>query len=260
MNEDLSNWADRIEAILAAPEAPRFNRVRVVATTASTQDAALAAAGPTAGLVVIAGRQTGGRGRLGRTWNDDHGLGIAMSFVLDAASTDHLLPLRAGLAACHACEATLQCPCAMRWPNDVVESAQQGRKLAGVLVEVRQGFAIVGIGINVLQSPADWSRDLAGRAVSLAELGPQPARIDVACSLLSAFEQSLAETPARVVDQWRNRDRLIGRRCRLRVGNRRIEGIVEGIDPAGALTIVHDDGRIEHVPAAVVSIEHEPQR
>jgi len=257
VSEDLHMWADRLEAVIGSAGSGRFTGVRVVAATVSTQDAALAASGGAAGLVLIAGRQTGGRGRLGRRWQDDRGLGVAMSFVLDSTCADDLLSLRAGIAACAACEAAIGGPCGMRWPNDVVESDGSGRKLAGVLVEAGGGLAVVGIGINVLQTHAHWGEDLTGRAVSIAELGGSSSRLDVACDLLAAFDRALDASPTAVVERWRARDRLIGQRCSLRVGERRIDGLVQGIDPAGALAVVHDDGRTEHLPAAQVSIEHD---
>lgn len=258
MSEELSSWADRLETALESADTGRFNRVRVVAETASTQDAALAASGRDPGLVLITGHQTGGRGRLGRVWSDDHGHGVAMTFVLDLDDLDSVLPLRAGLAACIACERARGGPCAMRWPNDVVEEGGNGRKLAGVLVEVREGLALVGIGINVLQRADDWAVNLKGRAVSLAELGSDCTRIETACMLLAAFEDTLRVSPDSVVEAWRRRDRLIGTRCALRVGDRRVVGRVLGIDPAGELTLMLDDGRTERIPAAQVSIENGP--
>lgn len=256
MSSELHTWADRLETVIAQRAGGWVDRVRVLAETGSTQDAVYEASGGRPGLAVIAGRQIGGRGRLGRAWLDDRGLGIAMSISLDAARTDGLIALRAGMAACGACESALARRCGLRWPNDVIEPGVCGRKLAGVLIEIRDGLAIVGVGINVTQQATDWPAPIAGRAVSLVELGSVATRIDTACALLDAFKKALSAPPGQVIAEWRSRDRLIGRDCAFIVGVRRIAGRVLDIDPAGNLTVRRGDGLVEELPAAQVSIDH----
>ncbi len=254
---EIETWADRLEAVIAGNPGGVLDRVRVVAETKSTQDSARDAAGGKPGLVLIAGRQTGGRGRLGRSWFDDGGHGLAVSMVIDAHAADGLLAIRAGLAACQACETALGTGCQLRWPNDVLEPGGGGRKLAGVLVEVREGLAVVGIGINITQGARDWPAELGSRAVSLAQLGCGGSRIDVACLLLRGFAQALEMPAADALAFWREREWLIGRRCALIAGSRRIVARVEGITPAGTLAVVHDDGRAEDLASASVSIDHD---
>ena len=164
--------------------------------------------------------------------------------------------LRAGLEACRACEVALGKSCRLRWPNDVLEPGKPGRKLAGVLIEVGDAIATIGIGLNVKQQPGHWSSTLEGRAVSLAQLGYPGERIDAACLLLGACTRALEVSPAAAVAQWREREWLIGRRCALLVGDRRIVGRVKGITPGGALAVLRDDGCVEEVPSVAVSIDH----
>jgi BirA family transcriptional regulator, biotin operon repressor / biotin---[acetyl-CoA-carboxylase] ligase len=259
VTDELSTWADRLEEAVSECPGGLLDRVRVVARTGSTQDAAVAASGTRPGLVLVAGRQTGGRGRLGRAWLDDGGHSLAMSLVVDAQRIDGLVSIRAGLGACLACESALGQSCQLRFPNDVIEPAGGGRKLAGVLIETDGTLATIGIGINILQSEKDWPETLATRAASLAQLGYKGGRIDVACLLVRAFAEAMKIPGDQATSQWRRRELLIGRRCALMVGHKRVVGLVEGITPGGDLTVVCDDGCVVQLPAAAVSIDHDAQ-
>ena len=158
-------------------------RARVLVETESTQEAAFEEAqrgGP--GVLVTCLRQPGGRGRLGRTWADPGGKGVAATLAITWPTHDAgSLSLRAGLAACFAARACLASAAVDRegaagGPSLAQRRVERtsrgpGRKLAGVLIEQRAGVCLVGIGLNVLQGAQDWPVGLAGKAVSLHELG-----------------------------------------------------------------------------------------
>lgn len=249
-DQTLHNWHDAIEAAL---DGQVLRRVRVLTETGSTQDAAFAAA-TEPGLVVVAGRQTCGRGRLGRAWQSDDS-GVAMSCVISVphdARQAWRLPIAAGLAAASACDEALgRRRCRVRWPNDVIEPDAH-RKLAGALVEVRSNLACIGIGINVLER--EWPQDLQGLAVSLEALGSTSSRLDVMCSLARHLPRCLQTPDHDLIKYWREREMLIGRRATFAQGTRRVSGIVREIDPTGAIVIALDDGQIEVLNAAVATL------
>src|SRR5690348_10963365 len=110
------------------------------ATIASTMQAA---AGRPIGTVILADEQTAGRGRHGRAWHSELRRGIYFSTVLRPAP---LLTLALGLATVEAIARATGIACDLRWPNDVLIGA---KKIAGILVELVDGLAIGGIGINV---------------------------------------------------------------------------------------------------------------
>jgi BirA family biotin operon repressor/biotin-[acetyl-CoA-carboxylase] ligase len=120
-----------------------------VATTESTNIDASAAlmAGAETGLCFVAGEQTAGRGRQGRTWVSDPGAGLWCSTVIRDFPDPGRLPLLAGLAVIEAAVALNGPHLSVKWPNDVL--ASDGRKMAGILVEARPDGAVIGIGINV---------------------------------------------------------------------------------------------------------------
>lgn len=129
--------------------------VDVVDETASTNADVVAAAraGAAAGLVLVAEHQTGGRGRLGRTWQAPPRSGLTVSvLVRPDVLAEHWpwLPLLGGVAVAEACRRTAEVDAVLKWPNDVLVGE---RKLAGVLVERVEtpagAAAVLGVGLNV---------------------------------------------------------------------------------------------------------------
>lgn len=154
--------------------------ILVFEETNSTNDLAARAGrdGVAEGLVIFAETQLAGRGRLGRNWNSPPRQGLWFSVLLRPRAPHDQWPALtfcAALAVAEAAEELTQRPAAIKWPNDVL---LQGRKISGILLETHQspapGFVVMGIGINVLQSSADFPpalRDLAG-SLSMAATAP----------------------------------------------------------------------------------------
>ncbi|HET6146053.1 MAG TPA: biotin--[acetyl-CoA-carboxylase] ligase, partial [Polyangia bacterium] len=242
-----------------------------LAECASTNDVAAerGRAGAAEGLVVIADAQTGGRGRLGRTWHAPPGANLTFSILLRPSLRPHEVPpltLLAG-AAVAAAIAPLGVNPRLKWPNDVqvvqhcrplhataFDAQDPPLKIAGVLTEMategdRVGHVVVGIGLNV--NDTTLPPELAGRATSMAlATGHQFDRIEVLDRVLSAFEdayeQFREQGPAVAVTWWQVYG-ATGARYRVRIGDRDLEGVVLGIDPDGALRLAGDDGRVHRV-------------
>jgi BirA family biotin operon repressor/biotin-[acetyl-CoA-carboxylase] ligase len=160
--------------------------------------------------------------------------GRALLASLVVREPDGLLALRGGLAV-----ADLAGPSArVKWPNDVL---LDGRKVAGVLAEGRpqEGWAVLGIGVNVAVDPQTLPRDVRDRAGTLAR--PVGEVESALTELLAALTARLAEPATAVVAELRRRDALLGQRVRWADGS----GTGAGIDPDGRL-IVRDDAGREH--------------
>ncbi|HYE63013.1 MAG TPA: biotin--[acetyl-CoA-carboxylase] ligase [Phycisphaerales bacterium] len=280
MDDDLIGLADRLEDAITCEKVAWFARVAVVRETGSTQDFARSFASGRPGIVVIAGRQTGGRGRLGRKWADTSHKGVAMTFVLDSRDLPvERLSLAAGVAACRVCEAALvgvpgvadpRRRVGIKWPNDVCERPAgigegPGRKLAGVLIEQtgvaagaeRGGLSLIGIGINVLQTREDWEEGLATRVASLAELGSTWGRAAVAERLMVELDRALRLSENELGEMWRQREMLIGRRGRFVSDGREYGGVVEAIDPGNCIVLRVESGEQVRLPALVTSVVRE---
>lgn len=135
--------------------------VRVVAQTGSTNDdlAAAARTGRGEGAVLVAESQSSGRGRLDRTWVSPPRAGLTFSVLLRPVGVPVArwawLPLLAGLSLRSAVGTFTGLDVALKWPNDLLVG---GRKLAGVLSVVVGDAAVVGIGLNVSNRPAELPR------------------------------------------------------------------------------------------------------
>ena len=221
--------------------------------TDSTNERAreLALAGAPHGTLVTADEQEAGRGRQGRTWSAPAWRALLMSLLLrDLEAGDALLPLAAAVAVCEACEEVATVECRIKWPNDVWID---GRKVAGILVEGRpqEGWAILGIGLNVATQPDEFPPELRDGATSLsvaARASADPRT--VLAALLPVLERLLEANPGEVLSRWRERDALLGRKIGW-VGGR--EGIAAGIDDSGAL-LVDTDGSLIALSAGEVHL------
>ncbi len=245
-----------------------------LASCGSTNDVAAARgrAGAAEGLVVITDEQTGGRGRLGRAWHATPGANLTFSVLLKPARPPVEVPpltLLAGAAVAGALEALGVHP-QLKWPNDVqlvTHGAPRGtpqpespKKIAGILTEMasegdRVSHVVVGIGLNVNETALP--SDLADRATSLAlATGRAFDRVEVLSEILEVLELAYDDFRRRgteaAVDWW-SRYGAIGTRARVRVGEHDLEGVVQGLDPDGALRIAADDGRVHRVVSGEIT-------
>lgn len=201
--------------------------------TGSTNDVArdLAARDAPHGTLVTAGEQSAGRGRQGRRWSAPAGRALLLSLVL--RDTGSLLPLAAAVAVARTCGPGAR----IKWPNDVL--LEGDRKVAGILAEGRpqEGWAVLGIGLNVAVDLADMPEELRGTAATLRR---DPAELEPTLQqLLGALEEALALGPDALLEAWRERDALRGRPVRWAAG----EGVAAGVDDEGRLVVDLDGGR-----------------
>jgi BirA family transcriptional regulator, biotin operon repressor / biotin---[acetyl-CoA-carboxylase] ligase len=194
----------------------------------------LALAGAPHGTLVSADEQVAGRGRQGRIWTAPPRSAVLMSVVLRELSP--LVTLAAAVATCEACENAAGASCTIKWPNDIW---LDGRKAAGILVEGRpqEGWAVLGIGLNVRISPEQFPPELRETATSVPG-SPDPE--EMLSELLERLDAWLAAPPDDVLTAWGDRDALRGRQVSWDGG----EGKAAGIDDAGALLVDTSDGQI----------------
>jgi BirA family biotin operon repressor/biotin-[acetyl-CoA-carboxylase] ligase len=144
--------------------------------------------GATEGAVVAAGEQTEGRGRLGRTWHAPAGTSLLFSIVLEPpVAAAHLaeLSLVAGAAVAEVIETETGLATAVKHPNDVLVD---GRKVAGILAEAVEGRVVLGVGVNISQTPAQLPDDVATPATSLLLEGVVVDPVDLLAAILERLE------------------------------------------------------------------------
>ncbi|HEX5181247.1 MAG TPA: biotin--[acetyl-CoA-carboxylase] ligase [Gemmatimonadaceae bacterium] len=218
--------ADELRALLDLP------RVEVHDSVTSTLDVAhaLGESGAPAGSLVIAERQTAGRGREGRRWTSVAGSGIWLAMLerpTDAAATD-VLAIRLGIGAARALDRFAESPVRLKWPNDLFVAAG---KVCGILVESRWRdqrieWVAVGIGINV-RLPPDVAH--AGALRAGASRVPVLEAVVPAIRGAAAAHGALKEAE---LGEYAQRDMARGRACRLPA-----PGVVQGIDARGSLLV-----------------------
>jgi BirA family transcriptional regulator, biotin operon repressor / biotin---[acetyl-CoA-carboxylase] ligase len=207
--------------------------------------------------VVVADRQSAGRGRLGHTWSSPPGNLFLSVLVRPRFPALTLIPLAAGLAVA---EALPTLAARLKWPNDVLVG---GRKLAGVLAEAISGAGgvesvVVGIGVNVMLKPEDLPPPLQGSATSwLMETAEPREPLEVAAAVLgrlSVWYHALAGGQgAALVAAWRERSvPWWGRGVVARHGDQDVRGIARGVSEAGALLIELADGSQREILAGEV--------
>ena len=230
---------------------PLVRRVVVYETTGSTNDDVrrLATDGAPEGTVVVAERQTAGRGRLGRAWDSPERVGLYLSILLRPAEPPELLgryAIAAAVGICAACRELAGNDVVIKWPNDVLAG---GRKLAGILAELRfgpgGGELVLGIGVNVNHEESDFPAELEVTATSLRLVrGAAFARETVIEALLGSIGEVIdrmrAGAWAEVVERFlRYAPDATGRTVRLASG---AIGTTAGLHASGALAVTTADG------------------
>lgn len=224
----------------------------------NTRARELAAAGAPHGTIVTAAEQSAGRGRQGRTWTAPPGKALLYSAIVRPLEERHaMLPLAVPLAVCEAAEQLRpDLECKVKWPNDI---HVERRKLAGVLIEARpqDGWAVLGIGLNLTIEPDEFPPDLHDTAISvfgtrdedrgkgsaghspLLSAGPLPSVLLTATEVLShRLDHWVQADPDAVLEDWRARDALLGREVAWEGGS----GIADGVDDRGYLLVVTPAG------------------
>lgn len=233
-----------------------------ITDSTNTQAKLLAASGAPSGTVLIADRQTGGRGRLGRSFQSPGGMGVYMSVILRPnCPPDQLMHLTcaAAVAACDAVEKAAVFRPGIKWTNDLVFG---GRKLAGILTELvitpGKTAAIIGIGINCSQQANDFDPEIRGFAGSLSmACGHAVDRACIAAALMQALlkmDQTLLIHKQEFLESYRRDCITIGKDISLLRANSVRHGHALNVDDQGALVVAFPNGSIETVNSGEVSV------
>lgn len=228
----------------------------------NTQAKHLARQGAPHGTVLIAGQQTVGRGRMGRSFESAAGMGVYLSVILrPQCPAEQLMHLTcaAGAAMCEAVEAVSGIRPGIKWINDLV---LEGRKLGGILTELSVNpktgvadYAIVGIGINCLQK--DFSGELANIATSLSAAGRQVSPDTLAAAMVEALyrmDAHLLTEKAQLMDAYRKACVTLGQDILIHRGGTVTAGKALDIDDDGGLIVRLPDGSQITVNSGEVSV------
>ena len=249
-----------------SPDYPWSDRFCFVSETGSTNDdlKALAKQGAPHGTVLMADRQTGGHGRMGRSFHSPEGSGIYMSILLrpNCAPTELMhLTCATAVAMCDAVEDACGLRPGIKWTNDLVFGK---RKLGGILTELglnKKGmvdYAIIGVGINCTQQASDFPEEIQGFAGSLAMVSQsQIDRAKVAAAMLEQFHVmscTLLSGRFATLRQYRRDCVTLGQEVSILRGDSVSHGLALSVDEEGALIVRYEDGTEAAVNSGEVSI------
>jgi BirA family biotin operon repressor/biotin-[acetyl-CoA-carboxylase] ligase len=238
-----------------------------LSSCSSTNDEAKALAqdGADEGTVVIAGKQTAGKGTKGRTWHSPSGEGLYASIILRPRRKDiSLLPLVAGVACAEAIREAAGLEVRLKWPNDIVwKSGKLGGILCeGVFLGSSSSYAVLVIGLNITQRRSDFPAELRRRATSLRLALKKPAD-------RGALEACLW----RSLDRWygafrRGKKREIvrafesklifpiGKRVNVNREKDSLEGVFGGMDTRARLVLIREGKKRLLSPAEILGIDY----
>ena len=218
-----------------------------------------ARAGDTSACLLVAERQTAGRGRLGRSWESSPGASLTFSLAVPLAPADWSgLSLVVGVALAEALHPQVR----LKWPNDLwlFTDEGRGRKLGGILIETaaagKHRMAVIGVGLNVRDVQDDPASDV-GRA-SLAELDAQATAPDTLLRVAQPLLQAVLAFEREGFGPWQARyaarDALAGRNVRLLPAQGDAgEGTAQGVNGMGAL-LVHTAAGLMTITSGEVSV------
>lgn len=220
----------------------------------STQDIAkdMALKGTPEGTVVVAKKQTQGRGRLGRKWFSPEG-GLWFSVILRpdiAPGETPRITLLGAVSIAQAIREVTGLEAEIKWPNDILI---KDRKVAGILTEANAivekiNFILLGIGINVNVDTSIFPEDLLMPATSLSvESGKEiqlPLLLQSCLEYLQSYYAWLKTDFEKILGEWRNLSAILGRKVRVSALGETLEGIAVDVDEQGSLLLKVPSGEV----------------
>ena len=240
--------------------------IRVFQETTSTNDIVdkFGRDGVKEGVVVFAESQTKGRGRLGRSWVSARGKGLWFSVLLrpplpPQAATQ--ITVASATAMARALREVSGLRVEIKWPNDILV---RERKICGILTEMtaeldKINFIVLGIGVNVNFTPADFPPALRKIATSIAIETSRPMRrSELATAILRELDADYARVRAgrfeMVAGEWEANCTTIGREVEIACGKRVLHGRAESLDSEGALLLRTQHGHLERIIGGDVTL------
>lgn len=202
-------------------------------------------------LVIVADRQSAGRGRSGKSFYSAIKDAVYMTVVFISGTTDNpaSITIAAAVAVAKALEQRLNIYPKIKWVNDLFYN---GRKFCGILSERVGDRIIIGIGINCNASPTDFPPELSATAGSIPLYGTT--KNELIASIYNKLKDCLEQDFLAVLTEYRQRSFMAGKRITYHKDNIEISATAAGIDDEGRLLVKTDDGCIQQLSSGEVTI------
>jgi BirA family biotin operon repressor/biotin-[acetyl-CoA-carboxylase] ligase len=232
------------------------HRVLVYREISSTNTLAahLAKCGVPDNTLIYSTYQTAGTGRFKRPWEVPRGMGITMTLLKRGREGRPIaaqLMLLAGVVVSEALHNTGGVNCGIKWPNDILID---GKKICGILAQASmqangQGFAVIGIGININQAETNFAEDFRSKSTSLRlETGRRMSRIAVIGEFLKLwdhhYENFVREGYGYIREKWIEKNITLGQQIVINIDGREERGTAFDIKENGALLVKAENGEV----------------
>ncbi len=245
---------------LSPEAASRFTSLVFLDRVVSTNDVAfshLEQRGSEAdGTVVVAREQSGGRGRMGRSWSSPSG-NLHLSVlrrIVEPPDKCAMVSLLSGIAMAEAVIAVTGVKVTLKWPNDLLVG---DLKLAGILLEGRDGFQVVGIGVNVNVHCRDLAPEVHATATTLLDQrGRHTDHEELLAVFLERFaglEAAFVEAPTLPRERYLRYFPFVGQPVRVQRHGQEVVAPVAGIGADGALLLAGDGGETMRITTGEVT-------
>ncbi len=212
------------------------------------------------GTTILSENQTEGKGRMNRPWFSNKGQNITFSILLtknlDKINPNHI-SLAASLAVSSAIENLYQLKTDLKWPNDVLIN---NKKVCGILLESSSKGneiekIVIGIGVNVNQTKFIGDFKIQPTSIKF-ELKREIVREKLLSEILNLFEEYLHElknNSKKILDEWRDKCRMIGERIQLEINDKKKFGTFYDLDANGFLILKTGD-KLEKITTADITV------
>jgi len=213
------------------------------------------------GTLIIAERQSAGKGRLGREWFSPAG-GIWLSIILyPQLSPSYIsrITLMTAVAAVKAIKIYTQIRPQIKWPNDILINE---KKVCGILTEMSAeldiiNWVVVGIGINVNIDHREFPEDIQENTISLKEASDKEVLlVKLVQTFLQGFEKYYEILKRRefssILKEWKLYSHTLGKKIRVDIGERIITGEAMDINESGALILKKEDGELAEIISGTI--------
>ena len=213
------------------------------------------------GIIIIAERQSAGKGRLGRKWFSPAG-GIWLSIILYPQLSPFYISritLMTAVAVVKAIKVCTQIESQIKWPNDILINE---KKVCGILTEMSAeldiiNWVVVGIGINVNIDNREFPEDIQENTISLKEASDKEVlRVKLAQVFLQEFEKYYEILKRRefssILKEWKLYSHTLGKKITVDMGERIITGEAMDINESGALILKKEDGELVEIISGTI--------
>ncbi len=216
------------------------------------------------GTIVVAEKQTMGRGRVGREWKSYNGEGLWFTIILRPdlePENVQIVTMAASVAVVEGILENQGIVCGIKWPNDII---LDNCKLVGILSELSAepghvNYVVVGIGINVNQDSSTFDDEIKNKATSLKmHTGKPVSRVRLLESILTRFENiyniMLQGNTEEIINKWSRYSVTLGKEVKIIVRDMEYNGIAESVASDGKLVVKCNDGVIREISAGEIQV------